>query len=109
MPFLIKIIIILVKQKDYLSYYSYSGQEIFDLNNKQHFFYFLFRSLVSKGLTNVLLEIDLRPLVLQLKHCAFSCCANAIILTLIIDDTLGGIQVLRHQRGGWVGWPNDDV
>ena len=22
---------------------------------------------------------------------------------------LGGIQVLRHQRGGWVGWPNDDV
>ena len=23
--------------------------------------------------------------------------------------SLGGIQVLRHQRGGWVGWPNDDV
>ena len=22
---------------------------------------------------------------------------------------LGGIQVLRHQRGGGVGWPNDDV
>ena len=22
---------------------------------------------------------------------------------------LGTIQVLRHQRGGWVGWPNDDV
>ena len=22
---------------------------------------------------------------------------------------LGGIQLLRHQRGGWVGWPNDDV
>ena len=22
---------------------------------------------------------------------------------------IGGIQVLRHQRGGWVGWPNDDV
>ena len=22
---------------------------------------------------------------------------------------LGGVQVLRHQRGGWVGWPNDDV
>ena len=22
---------------------------------------------------------------------------------------LGGIQVLRHQRDGWVGWPNDDV
>ena len=22
---------------------------------------------------------------------------------------LGGVQVLRHQRGGWVGWQNDDV
>jgi hypothetical protein len=22
---------------------------------------------------------------------------------------LGTIQVLRHQRGGWVGWLNDDV
>ena len=22
---------------------------------------------------------------------------------------LGTIQVLRHQRGGWLGWPNDDV
>ena len=21
----------------------------------------------------------------------------------------GTIQVLRHPRGGWVGWPNDDV
>ena len=26
-----------------------------------------------------------------------------------ITNLLGGIQVLRHQRGGWVGWPNDDV
>ena len=23
--------------------------------------------------------------------------------------SLGTIQVLRHQRGGWLGWPNDDV
>ena len=24
-------------------------------------------------------------------------------------NSSGGIQVLRHQRGGWVGWSNDDV
>ena len=23
--------------------------------------------------------------------------------------TKGPIQVLHYQRGGWVGWPNDDV
>ena len=28
--------------------------------------------------------------------------------TLCFHNFLGGIQVLRHQRGGWVGWPNDD-
>ena len=26
-----------------------------------------------------------------------------------IRQVLGTIQVLRHQRVGWVGWPNDDV
>ena len=26
-----------------------------------------------------------------------------------VASLFGGIQVLRHQRGGWVGWPNDDV
>ena len=26
-----------------------------------------------------------------------------------IKPSLGTIQVLRHQRGGWVGWQNDDV
>ena len=31
------------------------------------------------------------------------------ILILIGTLVIGGIQVLRHQRGGWVGWPNDDV
>ena len=42
--------------------------------------------------------------------------------TIEYDEVLGGIQVLRHQRGGWVGqmmmfddkvggwgWLNDDV
>ena len=28
---------------------------------------------------------------------------------VILIGQLGGVQVLRHQRGGWVGWPNDDV
>ena len=27
----------------------------------------------------------------------------------LTSNLLGGIQVLRHQRGGWMGWPNDDV
>ena len=27
----------------------------------------------------------------------------------LVKCFLGTIQVLRHQRGGWVGWPNDDV
>ena len=35
--------------------------------------------------------------------------------SVVVENTglklegLGGIQVLRHQRGGWVGWQNDDV
>ena len=49
------------KKRDYLSYCSYSGKHIFDLNNKQLFIFF--QRLEPKGLTNILLEIDLRPLL----------------------------------------------
>ena len=45
MLFLIQIMIILVNYKDYLYYFSYSGLDIFDLSNKQHFFDFFFKAL----------------------------------------------------------------
>ena len=35
--------------------------------------------------------------------------ASAVLDLRLYAFWLGGIQVLRHQRDGWVGWPNDDV
>ena len=34
---------------------------------------------------------------------------SKILLLALASLDLGTIQVLRHQRGGWIGWPNDDV